>query len=182
MSISKGWRWRLANSNGNSKANSIPQVKEWNSSEYFPSVIQMELLHKGIIEDFNIGENEHRMQWVGEVDWEYTCEFSSPADWSKSQHAELLFEGLDTFATIYMNGYKIGYSDNMFLPLRVDIKDYLRTEGHPNELRILFESPIKVGTELEKKYGKRTSLLRGTRRMHIRKAQVCLLFTTQVES
>jgi beta-mannosidase len=84
----------------------------------------------------------------------------------------LIFEGLDTFATVFLNGKEILKSENMFLPARVDVKALLKTPGEENELSILFESALRKGTELEEKFGTRASMMRDKRRMLMRKAQV----------
>jgi len=83
-----------------------------------------------------------------------------------------VFEGLDTFATVTLNGQEILKSNNMFLPARIDIKHLLKRAGEENVMEIVFESALKKGTELEKQYGERTSMMRDKRRMIMRKAQV----------
>lgn len=171
--ISKGWKWRLADANGNSKAEAIPQLKEWHTVQAFPSVIHSELLANNFIPDFRIGENERLMQWVGHVDWAYSTSFPSPEDLDSGSSVDLVFEGLDTFATVTLNGNVILKSDNMFLPQRVNVKEVLNPTGQDNEISIVFESTVKKGDELDKKYGQRKgNLMRGSNRMHIRKAQV----------
>ncbi|KAH8655852.1 glycoside hydrolase superfamily [Xylariales sp. PMI_506] len=59
----------------------------------------------------------------------------------------------------------------MFIPYRIDVNSYLKPPGQENELCIIFESPLKVGNELEKKFGARKAFIRDKRRCHIRKAQ-----------
>jgi beta-mannosidase len=172
LTLSSGWQWRLANSNSSSKADSIPEIKKWTPASTFPSVIQLELLHAKLLPDPNVGENERLIQWVGEADWEYSCAFPTPDSAASRDKIELLFEGLDTFATVQLNGKQILQSDNMFIPYRVDIKDHLQPSGTDNEIVILFESAFKKGQELEKTYGQRISIMRDPKRMHIRKAQV----------
>jgi beta-mannosidase len=59
-----------------------------------------------------------------------------------------VFEGLDTFATVRLNGGKpILEADNMFVEYRVNITKQL-VEGE-NELSILFDSAWLRGKELE---------------------------------
>jgi beta-mannosidase len=59
-----------------------------------------------IIPDPFIGKNESLVQWVHSKDWIYTCEF--PAEKVKeTEHVILSFEGLDTFATVALNGHEI---------------------------------------------------------------------------
>lgn len=165
------WRWRMANSNGNAKADSLPSLAEWTPVASFPSVVQMELLAQKLIPDPNIGENERLIQWVGAVDWEYACSFDSPKT-ADDEFADLVFEGLDTFATVTLNGKEVLRSDNMFIPHRAGVKEALRPAGERNELAILFESAEKIGTKLEKADGYLKCIMRDARRNHMRKAQV----------
>ncbi|KIW98715.1 uncharacterized protein Z519_00377 [Cladophialophora bantiana CBS 173.52] len=169
--LSTRWKWRLADANGISKADSIPDLKTWTPVTAFPSVVQMELLAKKIIPDPNLGENERQIQWVGGMDWEYSCSFPTPNGLGNSSIADLVFEGLDTFATVSLNGREILKSDNMFIPYRVDVTSHLNPVGQENELLILFESALKKGDELEAKFGPRKQMIRDKRRNHIRKAQ-----------
>jgi beta-mannosidase len=173
--LSSGWQYKLADSNGVATPESNPKLREWAAVSTFPSVVQLELLNRKLIPDPNVGENERLIQWVGEADWEYLCSFPSPSEQSASDSCfvDLLFEGLDTFATVMLNGRVILQSDNMFLPQRVDVKGALKESGsEDNALVILFESAVKKGRELEEKYGARKSMMRDKKRMQMRKAQV----------
>ncbi|PKS06037.1 hypothetical protein jhhlp_007871 [Lomentospora prolificans] len=161
------WQWRAGNTNGVAQADSL---KEWKPVQSFPSVIQMELAANKLIPDYNIGENERQIQWVGEVDWEYQTSFSTPED-ANAENVDLVFEGLDTVATVTLNGAEILKSDNMFVPARVAVKQHLKPVGETNELHIAFESPVKAGLALEEKHGARKSMMRDKKRMHLRKAQ-----------
>lgn len=169
------WSWRIANTNKNPKAEElISKLQRWTPVKSFPSVIQMELIAHDIIPDPYIGENERLSLWAGDVDWEYKCSFDTPAS---SEQVDLVFEGLDTFATVTLNGDEILKSDNMFVLARVAVLDRLKLAGGSNEIVILFESATKVGTALEKKHGVRQSFMRDARRMHMRKAQVSRVTT-----
>jgi beta-mannosidase len=170
--ISSNWEWKLANAHQNATALKNPALQSWMPVSQFPSVIQLELLHSKLIPDPNVGENERLIQWVGECDWEYRCSFPSLSNVSTLPNVELIFEGLDTFATVFLNGKEILKSENMFLPARVDVKALLKTPGEENELSILFESALRKGTELEEKFGNRASMMRDKRRLLMRKAQV----------
>ena len=82
--ISTGWKWRLANSNGNNTADNIKMLQQWTPVKAFPSVIHSELLDRKIIPDFKVGENERKIQWVGEADWAYSSTFTSPEELGSS--------------------------------------------------------------------------------------------------
>src|ERR1700687_3051847 len=106
-----------------------------------PGVVQLDLMAAGRIPDPFYGLNENQVQWVGERDWLYRCAFEvSPAALSEAQ-LDLCFDGLDTFATVWLHGEQILASDNMFVPQRVPVKDRLRPGR--NELRLLFESALR---------------------------------------
>ena len=75
----------------------------------------------------------------GEKDWEYKNTFSYP-DLSHFQNTELVFEGLDTYADVYLNDSLILKSENMFLEYIIQVKKYLKEE---NTLRIVFHNPLE---------------------------------------
>lgn len=105
-----------------------------------PGCVHTDLLANGLIEDPFFRDNERKLQWIGKTDWEYRTSFDiSPATLSR-RHLELVFEGLDTYATVTLNGEKILEADNMFRTWRVDVKKALRPGT--NTLHVLFRSPI----------------------------------------
>jgi beta-mannosidase len=176
----KTWSWRMSNSNGDAVADSKPELKDWTPSTASPSVIHMELLARNLIPDPNIGENERLMQWAGNVDWEYRAIFPTPESVAQTRELDLVFEGLDTHATVWLNGAEILKSTNMFIPARIPVKSALAPEGEENTLLIAFESAAKIGAAFNERYGKRWSRMRDSKRNYIRKAQVgrndCVLF------
>lgn len=162
----------MSSPNGNRIAKELQsKLGEWMLVTRFPSVVHLELLAANIIPDPNQGQNERLLQWVGDADWEYSVNFPSPQN--LAAHEDLVLEGLDTIATVRLNGVDLLKSDNMFLPARLNVKDSLRANGEDNELIIAFDSAEKIATEREAKFGVLgPAILRGTKRMHIRKAQV----------
>lgn len=173
--LNTGWEWRLARQDQCPSDESLQSITDWAPASFSPSVVQLELLHNGLIQDPNIGENEHAAQWPGLVDWEYRCFFPSPLWLSAFHNIELVFDGLDTFATVSVNGQEILTSDNMFLPHSINVQDVIKPPEEINEMTILFESPWKKGVELENRYGVRKAPSGTPKRMHIRKAQVSLM-------
>jgi beta-mannosidase len=134
-----------------------------------PGVVQLDLLAAGRIPDPFYGLNENEVQWVGERDWLYRCTFEVSAETLGREHLDLCFDGLDTFATVWLNGHPILTSDNMFVPQRVAVKDRLR--AGQNELRLLFESAVRRGHELQAQHGGRPAWNGDSSRMYVRKAQ-----------
>jgi beta-mannosidase len=64
------------------------------------------LLAAALIPDPFIGKNEADVQWVHAKDWVYTCSFAG-RKLRGGEHVKLVFEGLDTFATVTLNGQEI---------------------------------------------------------------------------
>jgi beta-mannosidase len=78
-----------------------------------------------------------------EREWWYRLTFDAPAGVPASDERWLLvFEGLDTFATAYLNGEQIGEHHNMFRPAAFDVTRRLRP-GQTNVLAIRFDPPLQ---------------------------------------
>ncbi|MAB47051.1 MAG: beta-mannosidase [Flavobacteriaceae bacterium] len=119
----------------------------WHSATV-PGNVFSDLLHHQLIEDPFIGNNEEKVQWVSEADWEYKTTFSLSEDLLEKKHFELNFEGLDTYASVYLNDSLILKANNAFRKWEVDVKPLLKLE---NELRLVFESTSKYEAEAQEK-------------------------------
>lgn len=106
-----------------------------------PGVVQTDLMANDVIPDPFVGMNERAVQWVDKEDWEYESTFNLSAEILASDNLRLVFEGLDTYADVYLNGEKVIVANNMFRSWRIDCKDLLN-EGE-NKLRVYFHSPLK---------------------------------------
>ena len=138
--INQGWTFRQADDDS-SKFLPVAQ---------FPTNIHLDLIHHGIIPDPFMGKNENDVQWVGEKDWIYKTSFSSPKNF-KEARAVLAFDGLDTHATVVLNGEEILKAENMFIPERVDVTKVLRSLSD-NDLKITFHSTWFIGKKLVENY------------------------------
>ena len=105
-----------------------------------PGCVHTDLLAKGLIEDPFYRDNEHCLQWIGKADWQYRKKFSVAAEELKRENLELVCEGLDTYAQVYLNGELVLEADNMFRLWSADVKPLL-AEGE-NTLTVHFRSPI----------------------------------------
>lgn len=105
-----------------------------------PGTVHTDLLANGLIDDPFKDNNEKKLQWIEKENWEYRMVFNVDAEQLNHKHHELYFEGLDTYAEVFLNGEKILDANNMFRSWRVDVSGKLKEKG--NELHILFTSPI----------------------------------------
>ncbi len=134
-----------------------------------PGCVHTDLHRAGAIPDPFWGRNEDDLQWMEEVDWEYETTFDADEDLLKGEHIELVAEGLDTLATITLNGEVVAESRNMFAPLRVEVKKHLKATG--NHLHILFSNPMAYIRDKEGKPIEPITCDRVGGRYHIRKEQ-----------
>ncbi|KZT33739.1 glycoside hydrolase family 2 protein [Sistotremastrum suecicum HHB10207 ss-3] len=142
---------------------------EWLPTSSFPTTVHVELLKQGKIPDPFVGLNEYKVQWVGEKDWAFKTTFAIKREQLLAPNADLVFDGLDTYATIQLNGIEILKTNNQFVPYRVPVKEHVK-EGL-NELLITFPSSYLEGKRLEKKHGKFARWNGDASRLHLRKAQ-----------
>jgi beta-mannosidase len=105
-----------------------------------PGGVHTDLMALGMLPDPFEVDNELRVQWVAEHDWEYRLEFDVRPDLAAAERAYLCCDGLDTLATVSLNDNLVGTSENMFRSLRWEVTQWLR-EGR-NELVIEFGSPL----------------------------------------
>lgn len=135
-----------------------------------PGCVHLDLMEAGRIPDPFYGFNDQEVQWVAEAHWIYRRTFDCPPELASLPRVDLVCLGLDTFATVRLNGREIGQADNMFRRWRWNVTELLR-KGH-NELVILFESPKKVGEAHLAKHGELVQRCsEGPERVYNRKAQ-----------
>jgi beta-mannosidase len=106
-----------------------------------PGTVHTDLLINGKIEDPFYRTNEKDLQWIEHEDWEYKTVFSVGSDVITKDKIILDFQGLDTYADIYLNDTLILKANNMFRTWQVEVNQTIK-RGE-NELRIFFHSPIK---------------------------------------
>ncbi|MGC2720412.1 MAG: hypothetical protein WA209_12560, partial [Candidatus Acidiferrales bacterium] len=105
--IHSGWQFRIVGTSDHD------ELKTWHAATV-PGVVQTDLLSNKLIPDPFYQDNEARLQWIGMSDWEYQTSFDVDAATLAHEHVELVFDGLDTFADVYLNDKQILTADNMF--------------------------------------------------------------------
>lgn len=118
---------------------------DWQSATV-PGNVFMDLLSHQIIKNPFTKNNEEKVQWVSTKEWEYKTSFQLSEDILKKQHIELNFDGLDTYAKIYMNDSIIGATDNSFKIYNFLIKKLAKKE---NELKVIFNNTEEIETQKE---------------------------------
>ena len=105
-----------------------------------PGCVHTDLLEAGRIPDPWYRDNEKEIQWVHQRDWIYETLFPITEEVLSKENLLLVFEGLDTFCKVEVNGRTVLEADNMHRTWEVPVKKHLR-RGE-NNLRLTFASPI----------------------------------------
>lgn len=115
---------------------------DWAPAEV-PGTVHTDLLRNELIDDPFYRINEKKQQWIDKEDWVYRKTFSVAPSWLEKNCIDLQFEGLDTYADVYLNDSLLFRANNFFVAWRQSVKEQL-LPGE-NELKVYFHSPIKVG-------------------------------------
>ncbi len=118
---------------------------------HVPGTVHHDLLQAGIIDDPFVGENELEQQWIGAQDWCYERYFYVDETMLCAHSLELVCDGLDTIATVSINGHPIGDSDNMFRPWRWCVRDALIAGD--NHISITFSAASTWSQKQERLHG-----------------------------
>ena len=122
------------------------QVKQVGTEEAIPATVpgcvHTDLLAAGKIADPFYRDNEDRLRWIGESEWVYSRTFTLSPQLLTQEKLILRCEGLDTLATVRVNGREIGHADNMFRTWELDLKP-VAVEGE-NTIEVQFASPLPI--------------------------------------
>ncbi|WP_425527253.1 glycosyl hydrolase 2 galactose-binding domain-containing protein, partial [Xanthomonas vasicola] len=138
VTLDTGWQVRLVP--GQEQGKTYPKAATWLPAQV-PGAVQTDLIAAKIVPDPFYRDNEGKIQWAGLSDWQYQTHFNVDAATLKREHVQLVFDGLDTFAEVTLNGKKLLSADNMFRQWRVDAKSLLKRGD--NVLEVTLYSPIK---------------------------------------
>lgn len=106
-----------------------------------PGTIHTALIRAGIIDHPNLGTAERDQPWVGETDWEFARDFTATPGLLAHDRVDLCLDGLDTIASLELNGRPIGSAANAFHEHRFDVRSALLPGV--NRLTIAFTSPLR---------------------------------------
>ena len=119
-----------------------------------PGSVAEALTEADLIPDpyYGVNENDERVRAVLYQDWTFSKTFTLPASFSKENGTiELVFDSVDTTADIFLNGEKIGHTENMFRQYRFPIDFALLKEENTVSVKIF--SPVNTAAAAAEKYG-----------------------------
>jgi len=138
--LNSGWEFRQF-----TEAPAAAPVTPWRSAQV-PGDVHLDLLRNKLIPDPFYQTNEAKLQWIEDADWEYRTVLPAPPALLARKNVELVFEGLDAYAEVYLNEKLVLTADNMFREWRVNVRPDLQPGA--NQLRLVFPSPIKAAQKV----------------------------------
>ncbi len=130
------------------------QLRQAGEKQFYPGQVpggvHTDLIAAGAIPDPFFGDNELRVMWVAEKDWQYSREFSVSDALLKEERVYLVCDGLDTLGKVELNGHELGRFENMFRQYRWEVKGLLKLGI--NTLVFTFVSPVQYAKEHEAKF------------------------------
>lgn len=172
MRVDLGGEWRLSYRPQRSQWVELGDVDFSNMptvSALVPGNVELDLMRAGILPDLAFGNNIYHLREFETYEWWYRKSFVAPA--VPPRHgAQLVFEGLDCLAHVWLNGVLVGEGANALVPQRFDVTAALRKGENDLVVRIrsaVLEGRQHVPTPLE------SALPCGFESLPIRKAPHC---------
>ena len=133
-----------------------------------PGTVQEAMEH--LTGDLHLGHNVLSARWIEEDSWLLTRSFDiSPSDLESGKRVRLVFEGLDLYAEVFVNGERVGEHHNFYTPYRVDITD--RVKVGENRLDVKLESGLVANAFKPAENSNGTPREKAMRRRHQRRPQ-----------
>ncbi|MFB7088019.1 glycoside hydrolase family 2 protein [Streptomyces sp. NPDC056296] len=118
-----------------------------------PGCVHTDLLTAGLIPDPFLGVNEPEVAWVGRRAWSYVRDLAA-TDTAGAGHerTDLVFDGLDTAATVTLGERELGRTRNMHRRYRFDVT------GHHGPLKVDFASAYDEAASVRAVTGERPNV------------------------
>ena len=137
LSLDKGWEFRQVTAEKQDDSGWLPAT--------VPGDVHLDLLANKKIPDPFYRDNEAKLQWIENASWEYRVSFDVAPEVLGRSNVDLVFDGIDAAAQIFVNDAPVLDANNMFRIWRVPVKAHLH--AGKNLLRVVFPSPIKAAEQ-----------------------------------
>lgn len=110
-----------------------------------PGTIHTDLMSNKLLDDPFYRNNEEKAQWVSKQNWEYYTLFKLTKEEFCQDSLFLKFNGLDTYADVWLNDSLILQTSNMFRTYEVNIKANAK---YLNKLKIKFYNADSIANKM----------------------------------
>ncbi len=147
--LTAGWQLRLGVANPGIRPPALPDAVP----ATVPGTVHTDLLAAGLIPDPYLDENELALDWIGHQRWSYSTTFTvdGPDHGEGAEHVDLVCDGLDTVATVLVNGVEVGRFFNQHRSYRIPVTDQLR--AGENHLEVVFDSAWAYAEAMKQELG-----------------------------
>lgn len=140
VSLDGAWQVRIDPTDATS-AGQHPREAKWFRAQV-PGSVQQDLIAAKRVPNPFQGLNEDKIQWAGLTNWQFRRVIDVTPEMLRRDHLDLVFDGLDTFATVSVNGQQLLTTANAHRQWRVDAKPALKVGR--NELLVSIASPVRT--------------------------------------
>ena len=116
-----------------------------------PGCVHTDLIAADKLPDLFYRDNEMQQSWIGETDFIYRRTFDVSDDLLEHDSVLLRCHGLDTIATITLNGDELAKTENMFRTYEFDVKS--RLKSGENNIEIYFAAPFTYMNKMDAEKG-----------------------------
>ena len=108
-----------------------------------PGNVELDMAAAGYLEPLEKGNRVYQALNIEFYQWWYKRTFRAPPRAGK-ENVDLIFDGLDCLATVWLNGKLVGHSANMLIAQRFDVTKLL-LPGEDNEIIVRIDPAVPVG-------------------------------------
>ena len=90
-----------------------------------PGEIHLDLMRAGLMPDPAVGANTPHCRWPETKSWWYRTSFDIAPELLEHERVRLVFDGLDLYAQVFVNGHLAGEAADAFVPAIFDVKPLL---------------------------------------------------------
>lgn len=114
-----------------------------------PGSLFLDMQRNGLIKGPYYRFNEKQFAKLAEKDYEYRCCFYVDEEFIQKRKQNIVFEGIDTLSSIWINNKKLSDTDNMHRTYRFPVNEFLKSGI--NQLSIRLYSPMRYIREQHEK-------------------------------
>ena len=144
MRISLNGEWKLRY---HLEGKNMPEAEKWPEiTAQVPGNVELDLWRAGVEKDPFWDENIYDYRKYEFYRWQFERSFDVPSVETDGRFV-IVFEGLNTYADVYVNDIKVGYADNMFVEHKFDITAAVK-QGE-NGIKVVIYSGMNIARELD---------------------------------
>jgi beta-mannosidase len=91
-----------------------------------PGEVHLDLMRAGRMEEPLVSTNAQESRWPEQKSWWYRRTFTVPKRLLGMERLQLVFEGIDLYGQVFVNGCLVGECANAFVPAVFDVRNALR--------------------------------------------------------